>query len=241
MPSGTRGLVLRKALITLQFVIASLLMICVLLINKQISFMKDQRNFGFETKQRMVLRISGKRPISGGRLQALKDEFAKHSTIEQVSASSTIPGREMRKMSMRKNDENWIKKRQINYLAVDEEFLSQYQIEPAAGRRLDKAMPTDFAGAFLINETAAKDLGWASPADALNKEIVVGNDQNVHPIVGVVKDFHYTGLQNAIEPLVLQHFLSNNARIGYFTLTVKTGDMPEMIRFVKNTWSGLFP
>jgi putative ABC transport system permease protein len=241
MPSGTRGLVLRKALITLQFVIASLLMICVLLINKQISFMKDQRNFGFETKQRMVLRISGKRPLSGGRVQALKDEFAKHSAIEQVSASSTIPGRDMRKMSMRKNDENWIKKRQINYLAVDEEFLSQYQIEPAAGRMLDKAMPTDVAGAFLINETAAKDLGWASPAGALNKEIVVGNDQNVHPIVGVVKDFHYTGLQSAIEPLVLQYFLSNNARIGYFTLTVKTGDMPEMIRFVKNTWSGLFP
>lgn len=57
MPSGTKGFVLRKALITLQFVIAILLMICALSIDKQISFMKDQENFGFETKKRLVLRV----------------------------------------------------------------------------------------------------------------------------------------------------------------------------------------
>lgn len=243
MPAGARGLVVRKALITLQFVIASLLIICALLINKQISFMKDQQNFGFETDKRMVLRIGkGKYPLSGERVQAVKDEFAKHSTIEQVSASTTIPGRGMLQRSMRKQDETWMSaKRQINYLGVDYEFLSQYQIELAAGRMLDKTMPSDVSGAFLINETAAKNLGWASPEDALNKEIVLGNDENPHRIVGVVKDFHYMGLQSAIEPLVLQHFLANNTRIGYFTLTMKTSDMHETVRFVGNTWSDLFP
>ena len=241
LPSGARGLVLRKALITLQFVIAILLMICALLINKQISFMKDQKNFGFETEKRMVLRLGGKYPPSGERVQALKDEFSRHSTIEQVSASTTIPGRGMMQQSMRKQDEDWSHKRQINYLGVDYKFLLQYQIELAAGRMLDKTMPSDSVGVFLINETAAIDLGWASPVDALNKEIVVGNDQNVHRIVGVVRDFHYMGLQSAIEPLVLQHFLSNNTRIGYFTLTVKTGDMNETVQFVRNTWADLFP
>ena len=212
--------------------------------------MKDQKNFGFETEKRLVLRIGGKYAVSklasenvpsGEKVQALKDEFAKHSTIEQVSASTTIPGRGMRQMSMRKQDEDWSKKRQINYLGVDYEFLPQYQIELAAGRMLDKTMLSDGASAFLINETAAKDWGWASPEDALNKEIVVGSDQNVHRIVGVVRDFHYMGLQSAVEPLVLQHFLSHNTRIGYFTLTVKTADMHETIQFLRNTWADLFP
>jgi putative ABC transport system permease protein len=243
MPSGARGFILRKALITFQFVIAILLMICALLIHKQISFMKDQENFGFETEKRMVLRIGATKfnSLSGERVLALKDEFAKHTTIEQVSASTTIPGRGMMQQSMRKQDEDWSHKRQINYLGVDYDFLSQYQIELVAGRLLDRTMPSDRGGAFLINETAVKELGWASPDDALNKEIVVGREQNANRIVGVVKDFHYMGLQSPIEPLFIQHFLANAGRVGYFTLTVKKGDMSETTQFVRTTWADLFP
>jgi putative ABC transport system permease protein len=80
-----------------------------------------------------------------------------------------------------------------------------------------------------------------SPEDALNQEIVVGGDRNAHPIVGVVKDFHYMGMQSPIEPLFIQHFLAGDASIAYFTLTVKSGDMNETIRFVRNTWADLFP
>ncbi len=243
MPSGTKGFVLRKALITLQFVIAILLMICALSINRQISFMKDQENFGFETKRRMVLRIGTTKfdSLSGEKALALKDEFAQHSSIEQVSASTTIPGRGMVQESMRRGDEDWSHKRVINYLGVDHDFIPQYRIELAAGRMLDRTMPSDNTGAFLINETAARDLGWASPEEALNREIVVGDDRNAHTIVGVVKDFHYMGLQSPIEPLFIQHFLADDARIGYFTLTVKSGDMNETVQFVQNTWAGLFP
>jgi len=243
MPSGAKGFVLRKGLITLQFVIAILLMICALSINKQISFMKDQKNFGFETEKRIALRISATKfdSLSGERALALKDEFAKHSSIEQVSASTTIPGRGMVRVSIRMRDEDWSHKREINYLGVDYDFLPQYRIELAAGRMLDRTMPSDRGGAFLINETAARDLGWTSPEDALNEEIVVGSDRNAHPIVGVVKDFHYMGMQSPIEPLFIQHFLANDASIAYFTLTVKSGDMNETIRFVRNTWADLFP
>ena len=243
MPSGAKGFVLRKALITFQFVIAVLLMICALSINKQISFMKDQKNFGFETEKRIALRIGATKfdSLSGERALALKDEFLKHSSIEQISASTTIPGRGMVQESMRMRDEDWSHKREINYLGVDYDFLPQYRIELAAGRMLDRSMPTDRGGAFLINETAARDLGWTSPEHALNEEIVLGSDRNAHPIVGVVKDFHYMGMQSLIEPLFIQHFLAGDASIAYFTLTVKSGDMNETIRFVRNTWAGLFP
>ena len=243
LPSGAKGLGVRKALITLQFVTASLLIICALLINKQISFMKDQQNFGFQTRQRLVLRIGGKKEaIPGDRVQALKDQFARHPSIGQVSASSTVPGRGMIPESMRRQDETWNKKREIHYLGVDYDFFPQYEIGVAAGRLLDRTMPSDAAGSFLINETAAKALGWNSPEDALDQEIVLGGEQNVHRIVGVVEDFHYMGLQSPIEPLILQHYLADHARVGYFTLSVTAGgDMQETLRFVENTWAELFP
>jgi putative ABC transport system permease protein len=243
MPSGVKVVGVRKALITLQFVVAILLMICTLFINKQISFMKDQENFGFETEKRLILRVGATKfsGLSGERALALKEEFAKHSSIEQAVVSTTVPGRGMVQQSMRKQDEDWSHKRQINYLGVDYDFLPQYGIELAAGRMLERNRPSDGSGAFLINETAARELGWASPEDALNEEIVVGNDQNVHRIVGVVKDFHYMGMQSPIEPLILQHLLASNPPIGYFTLTVKTSDMNETVQFVRNTWADIFP
>jgi putative ABC transport system permease protein len=250
MPSGAKSLVVRKALVTLQFAIASLLVICALLINKQISFMKDQRNFGFETDRRIVLRIfkGGKYApeVSAGlsnKVTSLKDEFARHSTIGQVSLSTTVPGRGMNKTSMRKGDEDWTRKRQINFLGVDDEFLSQYRIGLAAGRAFDKTRPSDLSGAALINGAAAEYMGWASPESALDKEIVLGlggREGTTRRIIGVVEDFHYMGLQNPIEPLVLMH-LDPSWPVGYLTLSVKAGDVRETVRFAEKTWSGLFP
>jgi putative ABC transport system permease protein len=233
----------RKALITFQFVVAILLIICTLFINKQISFMKDQKNLGFETEKRLVLRIGATKfaSLSGERALALKDEFMKHASVQQISVSTTVPGRGMMQEAMRKQDEDWSHKRQINLLGLDDDFLPQYGIELAVGRMLTRSMPSDVLGAYLINETASKELGWASPEEALNKEIVVGGDQDVHRIVGVVKDFHYRGMQSPIEPLIMQHLLARSLPIEYFTLTVETSDMDETVRFVRETWARLFP
>jgi putative ABC transport system permease protein len=246
-PSGARNPVVRKALVTLQFAIASLLIISALLVNRQISFMKDQQNFGFEPDQRLVLRIGrGAKyapEVNAGftnRVDSLKEEFAGYPAIEQVSASTAVPGRGVRPISLRKSEESWLAgKRQVNYLGVDDQFLSQYQIGLAAGRGLDRTMPSDASGAALVNEAAADYLGWAPPEAALGKEIVLGGEQN-RRIIGVVRDFHYMGLQSAVEPLVLLS-LDPSRPVGYLTLSLKTGDMRETIRFVEKTWSGLFP
>ncbi len=248
-PSGVKNITVRKALVTLQFAIASLLIVCALLINRQIAFMKDQRNFGFETDRRVVLRISrGGKYTSEmseaflNKVNSLKEEFARHSAVEQVSLSTAVPGRGVIKTSMRKREDDWTSKRQINVLGVDSEFLSQYRIGLAAGRALDKARPSDRSAA-LINEAAAKYLGWASPEAALDEEIVLGMGgygETARRIIGVVDDFHYMGLQNPIESLVLLH-LTPEWPAGFMTLSVKTGGDREIVRFAENTWSGLFP
>lgn len=248
-PSGVKNIAVRKALVTLQFAIASLLVICALLINRQIAFMKDQRHFGFETDRRVVLRISrgGKTTPEMSeaflkKVNSLKEEFARHSAVEQVSLSTAVPGRGVIKTSMRKRDDDWTSKRQINVLGVDSEFLSQYRIGLAAGRVLDSTRPSDPGGAALINEAAAKYLGWASPEAALDEEIVLGmgSGETARRIIGIVDDFHYMGLQNPIEPLVLLH-LTPEWPVGFMTLSVKTGGTREITRFAQNTWSGLFP
>jgi putative ABC transport system permease protein len=142
--------------------------------------------------------------------------------------------------AVRKPDEDWSHKRPVYELGVDFDFLPQYGIELAAGRMLDRSMPSDAAGAVLVNEPAVRNLGWASPAEALNGEIVLGGDEAPRRIIGVVRDFHYMGLQSPIEPLVIQYFRAGGRPVGYFTLSVAAGGLRETIRFAERTWSGLF-
>lgn len=247
-PSGAKSQVVRKALVTLQFAVASVLIICALLINRQISFMKDQRQFGFKTEDLIVLRAGSGMKVPASALEnitnralSLKEEFARHPAIERISVSTWVPGRGMTQNSVRKSDEDWSHKRAFYDLGLDFDFLSQYGIELVGGRTFDRAMPSDAAGAVLLNETAVSDLGWASPEDALGREIVLGGDEDARPIIGVVKDFHYMGLQSPIEPLVLQHFRAGGRPIGYFTLSVEAGGLRDMVRFAERTWARLFP
>ncbi len=246
-PSGVRHLFVRKALITFQFAFASLLIICALLVNKQISFMKNERHFGFESRQRIVLRVGREGKFSPSaatsltnRLRSLKDEFGRHSTIEQVSLSTAVPGHEMITNSMRKAEEDWsVGKRMIRFLGVDDTFLSQYRIGLAAGRMLDGDRPLDASEAALINEAAAGFLGWTPPEAALGQEIVLGGGE-ARRIIGVVQNFHYAGLQSPVEPLVLL-YLGPAWPAGFITLSVKADDVRETLRFAERTWSGLFP
>jgi putative ABC transport system permease protein len=86
----------------------------------------------------------------------------------------------------------------------------------------------------IINESAIEAFGWSSPEEALSKGIGRSNE----PIIGICKDFHFEGLQNAIGPLVIfvwpDHF-------EYVTLTVNTENLGETMTFLHNKYQELFP
>ncbi len=87
---------------------------------------------------------------------------------------------------------------------IDVNYLPLYGLPLAAGRNL---LPADTAGAYLLNESAAKALGFQHPADALGKLLTCGWGGMTGPVVGVVKDFHATSYHDPIKPFF---FLSTN-------------------------------
>jgi len=90
----------------------------------------------------------------------------------------------------------------INVYLVDFDYLQQFRIRMAAGRAFSRQFATDTTQAMILNETAVKLLGYASPAQAIGKKF----DQfgNTGKIVGVVKDFHFRSLQEGIKPLSIR-------------------------------------
>jgi putative ABC transport system permease protein len=120
----------------------------------------------------------------------------------------------------------------------DHEFIPDYGIKMVAGRAFQKGMSTDIGGAFLVNEAALKAFGWTSPEEALGKRLQTGYGGRINPIIGVMKNFHYRGLQNEVEPLVMEYYPE---RFRYITLSIDISKLKEILVFVESQWKALFP
>jgi putative ABC transport system permease protein len=105
----------------------------------------------------------------------------------------------------------------------------------AAGRMFSKSIPTDDTLAFIINETAARKLGWATNEEGINKDFVYGGVKG--KLIGIVKDFHFESLHQDYVPM--SFFVQNNF---YNNLTVKfAGNKQDAIGHVEKTWRSFLP
>ena len=88
---------------------------------------------------------------------------------------------------------------------------------------------------YIINMAAVKAFGWASAEEALKMRLSVFIEGD---IVGVVDDYHYKGLQNAIEPMA---FKWTPRRFDNISLTVDTKNLDNVLQHIRATWTDFFP
>jgi len=124
----------------------------------------------------------------------------------------------------------------MNLYDVDYDFIPQYGLQVLAGRTFSTSFPTDSTKAFIINETALKNLGYVHPLDAIGKKFNQWGRQG--QIIGVVKDFHFQSLAEDIKPMDIR---INPQGINVFTVRIKGGDIPETIAALEAKWKTLVP
>jgi putative ABC transport system permease protein len=104
----------------------------------------------------------------------------------------------------------------------------------------------NFSAAFndsasvIINETAAKMIGWKDP---VGKYLgYPGNDQRFK-VVAIVKDFHVTSLHDLVEPFALFHASSKtyNLHTSYIAVRLQAGDVSDKIARLQAMWKGFAP
>ena len=231
--SSGKGSMLRKILVVSQFAISILLVTSSIVIYNQIDFMKN-RYMGFNKEQKIVIPV---RTRIGDKYEMVKSEFLKDPSFTGASFSSTVPGRELTGI-WTTNIEGRTDKPGVNmsYYYIDPDFLELYGIKVIAGRSFKKDMVSDLQHTYIINETAMKSLGWSTPEEAIGKRII--STDSAQTIIGVVKDFNYTGLQNELEPMVLEW---RPRSFGYLTLELSTDKIKQALSFAENKWKELFP
>lgn len=116
-------------------------------------------------------------------------------------------------------------------IAADYNFLKTYEIDLAEGRDFSKDFSTDTAGAFLLNEAGAAKLGLGK--NSMGTQIGFSSD-DLHPVLGITKDFHYESLKDVIGPLVIQ--LSTEFE-SFLSLRINTENLTNTIAFLEETWN----
>jgi putative ABC transport system permease protein len=241
--AGRLGVLTRKILVVGQFFIAALLIVGTLVIVRQIRFMKDQ-DLGFSKEQKLILPVQGAPQGLGQRSEIVKASFLGIPGVRGAAASLTVPGRTPWNFNVslgeRGAGSNWA----MYHLYIDPDFIPLYGIQLAAGRAFQSDMSADMTRdydqvpVFMINEAAVRAFGFAAGEDALGRQITTGHGGRTGIIIGVVKDFHFFGLQQKVGPLVMEWFPST---FGCISLNVRTEGLSETLAAVEKKWKELFP
>jgi putative ABC transport system permease protein len=230
---GTKRSTLRKIMVIGQFTVSIILVIGTITSYKQLRFMKNE-NLGFSKEQKLIIPVQKGADISEN-YETVKSEFLKYSRITGATVSGGIPGRIQTSETYKLLNDTEDKSQQMKTLFIDKDFIPEYGIELAAGRSFFQETNSIRETEFLINETAVEAFGLHSPQDAVGRRLVGWEGGK---IVGVVKDFHFQGLQQEIEPLVITNF---TWMFSFITLTVSLEEISQTLSFIQNKWEELFP
>jgi putative ABC transport system permease protein len=229
------GMFLRKSLIVVQFLTSVVLIAGTIIVYQQVSYMRKQQ-LGVNINQTMVLDGATSMVDSAYQeaFQPFKTEMLQQPGIHNVASSSSVMGNEIYWTTNIKALLPAAQGYTLYHLGVDYDFVPAYGLKLVAGRNFSKEFTTD-KKAVLLNETAARLLGFASPQKAVEGYVI---RRDTLKIVGVVSDYHHQGLQKAIDPMII--LLRPNSR-NYYSIKVQTADIQKTIAAVNKSWNKYFP
>lgn len=214
----------RNIFVVIQFTISVVLIICALTTYKQMELIKS-RNLGFQ-KDHIIYSYAHKSLREN--FQAFKHEIEKNSDITEVYGLGNLP------ILITNNAypdwEGRPEEEQLYfYIArVDYNFLDFFEIELLKGRNFSKDFQTDRIEAWIINETAAKAIGWENP---IGKRFGVSRSNPQGRVIGIVKDFNFNSLHHNVEPLAI--YLGNPERpSGYYALKIDSEKISASLDFI---------
>ena len=203
LSSASRNIMLRKALVVLQFSISIFMIVGILVIVRQLDFIKN-KDLGFDKEQMVVIPFFGQteNEQGAGRVQALKNKFRQNPSILSASFSIDVPGGDIGSDAFLPEGLNTDETVRAVRFWVGHNFVDTYGMEIVKGRNFSESYATDADQALIVNEKAAAVLGWGD--EILGKRLInVSRDNRPGVIVGVVKDFHSTSMKVEISPIVM--------------------------------------
>ncbi|MGB6864828.1 MAG: ABC transporter permease [Candidatus Aminicenantaceae bacterium] len=230
----TRGLsvFVRKTLVVGQFVISIALIASVVLLIRQIQFMRTME-LGFNKNHVITIPIRDRSVKL--RYELLKNKWLQNPNILGVTASSMEPG------VTSQNGIN-IKTRGIDdmnagIIYVDHDYVRTLEIKLARGRDFSKNISTDAEGSLLMNQAMVDRLGLkdgvGEQAELFFKEGGKINPMYQTVVVGIVNNFNYRDLTTPMQPILIK---IDPERYNYIFARINSSTIKESIDFLETVW-----
>jgi len=233
---GSRGAFLRKILVVFQFAVSVILIIGVGVVGRQMRFLRDA-DLGFD-RENVILMPASAEII--GSWDDVRRELTADTSVLDAALSKRAPSGSLQDapgFSATVNGKLVNGGFSLPHNRVSREFFRTYKMRFVAGRDFSEEFPTDAAEAFILNETAVRRLGWASPQEAVGQPFSVSGGRNGR-VVGVTADFNYESLHKEILPIVT-YIVPGQAN----TLSVRlaAGRVEDALKHVRSVWNRFRP
>ncbi len=184
----------RKGLVIFQFTITIILIVGVIVIQKQTQYVYS-KNLGYNRDNIIFFDQDG--PISEKRDAFLTEIKRVPGVVNVATSSHSMTGQMSNTMGLEWRGKNPEEQLLFENFRIDESFQETMGMELVAGRWFDESFSND-STKIVFNEAGIKQLGF-TVEEAIGENILLWDEYDLE-IIGVLKDFHFQSLHSAVDP-----------------------------------------
>lgn len=232
------NLLVRNGLVVFQFTISVVLIICTIVVFEQLKY-EQNKDLGLN-KENVVVIANTKR--LGNNEESFREELTKQPGVIDASISSSIPTKgnfgDSYVAESAGTDKPLVSDIDLSSFMVDNNFVTTLKMQILDGRNFS----TEFndSASVIINETAAKQIGWKEP---VGKYLAYPGNAQRFKVIAVVKDFNVTSLHELVEPFALFNTASKtyNLHTSFVSVRFQPGKINEEISGLEAMWKKFAP
>lgn len=237
-----RRLWLRQGLVVLQFVASIVLLVGTVVVYRQLGYVRTM-DLGLDLEQ--VIVVPGPRVMDEGadnatRLATFRQALGQVPGVQASATSGTVPGEGFSwyTSGLRRATADPGAAVEGAVTSIDSTFAHLYGLELVAGEGFRHASFVRGEGEpvpVLANETAVTEMGFDSPAAAIDQFVVMGGNEG--RIVGVLRDFNWSSAHTKRE-----NILFTPTRAGSeISIRLRTKNLPNTLAAIEPLYAQYFP
>jgi putative ABC transport system permease protein len=226
---------LRRVLVVVQFSLSVIIAVSAVFMFMQLKFLQN-KDLGFDKENLIAIPMSEEMK---GKYYSVKSELLNETLIQGVTASRMNPvmiGSNSGGASWDGKDPE--KQVLIGTNGVDYDYLETMKMELVSGRDFSRDFAADLVrdttGNFLINEEVVRLMDTGDPVGKNFRFMGLRGT-----IVGVLKNFHFKGADQEIEPMAFA--LTDTRFLSIILVRLTPGKTQESLASVEKTWNEIIP
>ncbi|SEM95360.1 ABC-type antimicrobial peptide transport system, permease component [bacterium A37T11] len=240
MPASIEGTVLLKGLVTLQFVIAMLVLIASFVIAKQVAVFFG-KSLGYDKNYLVTAQVPRDWSPEGlDHMERIRQELNNLSVVEAVTLSYDVPGAMSSGSQNIKGASDASEPIGAELLFSDRHFAETYKIPLLAGDFFSREESAELMDGVVINEALLQKLGYKQAADAIGKSVYFSDNNQPMTITGVSRNFYGNTMQKPVGPTMWVN-LKNSNSFRYLSVRLKAGNITQSVIQLEKAWKSLMP